>query len=148
MQRTDAVTTTSTTASVTTARVTATATSANTNQHPYLKKEFEQPAALAGLLVTAELDSAIARCKAKVEHIATSCRRKNLRFRDLAFDIEEDRERCLHGLTPPAADSKFTPADVLRVGQIFERPQFIIDGATSGDIVQGDIGNCWCAMLR
>ncbi|KZV99802.1 cysteine proteinase, partial [Exidia glandulosa HHB12029] len=64
------------------------------------------------------------------------------RRRDIEFDLEEDRERCLHGLNTPAAD-KFAPADVLRVSHIFDNPQFVIEGATSGDIVQGDIGNCW-----
>lgn len=103
---------------------------------------YAQQRARAGLLVTDELDKAVARCKAKVERISAMCRRRNMKFRDIEFDLEEDRERCLHGLNTPPAD-KFEPADVLRVSQIFEDPQFIIEGATSGDIVQGDIGNCW-----
>ncbi|KAH7100356.1 cysteine proteinase [Auriculariales sp. MPI-PUGE-AT-0066] len=105
--------------------------------------EFQQPESRAGLLVTAELDTAIERCKAKVSRLAATCRRRNLRFRDIEFDLDEDRERCLHGLNAPTAEDRFTPADVLRIPEIFEDPQFFIDGATSGDIVQGDIGNCW-----
>lgn len=27
--------------------------------------------------------------------------------------------------------------------QLFEKPQFFIDGASSNDIVQGGLGDCW-----
>ncbi|KAG8725739.1 hypothetical protein FRC11_001586, partial [Ceratobasidium sp. 423] len=32
---------------------------------------------------------------------------------------------------------------VLRVTQIFEEPQFFIDGPSSSDIAQGSLGDCW-----
>lgn len=35
------------------------------------------------------------------------------------------------------------PADVLRVTEIFENPQFTIDGPQSSDIAQGRLGDCW-----
>lgn len=34
-----------------------------------------------------------------------------LRIRDIEFDLEEDRERCLHGLATPA-DERSDPSDV------------------------------------
>ncbi|KZV99799.1 cysteine proteinase [Exidia glandulosa HHB12029] len=102
--------------------------------------EYTQQASKAGLLVTDELDKAIERCKQRVDRIVKSCKRKNVRFRDIEFDLEEDQERCLHGL---ASTTRYTPADVLRVSQIFEKPQFVIDGATSSDIAQGQLGDCW-----
>ena len=37
----------------------------------------------------------------------------------------------------------YGPADVLRVTEIFENPQFTIDGPQSSDIAQGKLGDCW-----
>lgn len=37
----------------------------------------------------------------------------------------------------------FDPTDVLRVTEIFENPQFMIDGTQSSDIAQGQLGDCW-----
>jgi hypothetical protein len=60
--------------------------------------------------------------------------------RDIEFDLENDRERCLHGL---GCDETYDPSDVQRVTEIFKNPQFFIDGADSNDLVQGGIGDCW-----
>lgn len=62
---------------------------------------------------------------------------------DIEFDLEEDKSRCLHGLSP-SSSAQFSPADVLRVHQIFEKPQFFVDGPPkSSGIIQGACGNCW-----
>lgn len=109
------------------------------------------PPSQAGLLVTEELDSAIERCKKKVNQISQECRRLNRRFRDLEFDFIEDRHRCLHCLDHPElpptdpnhTKPKYNPADVRRVTDIFEEPQFFVNGATPSDIRQGLLGDCW-----
>ncbi|KAG6837413.1 hypothetical protein H0H93_010031 [Arthromyces matolae] len=100
---------------------------------------FPQEQKRGGLLVTAEFQKALEECKSRVEEIAADCRKKNRKFRDVEFDLELDKQRCLHGI-----DKKiFSPSDVQRVTQIFDTPSFFIDGADSNDIVQGAIGNCW-----
>ncbi len=117
----------------------------------------------AGLLVTDELEVAIERCRKKVRKIAAECKKSNRRFRsvwetsssialgfsltrllrDIEFDLLEDRERCLHGLSLSSDSARFNPTDAVRVTQIFEKPQFFLDGATASDISQGKIGDCW-----
>jgi hypothetical protein len=37
----------------------------------------------------------------------------------------------------------YEPMDALRVNQIFDKPEFFINGATASDISQGSIGDCW-----
>ncbi|KAJ7068535.1 hypothetical protein C8F01DRAFT_1336566 [Mycena amicta] len=102
---------------------------------------FPQQEHRAGLLVTTELEKAFAECKALVERISADCRKQNRRFRDVEFDLENDRDRCLFGLSKEKPE--LDPSDVLRVNQIFSKPSFFIDGADSNDLVQGRLGDCW-----
>ncbi|KAF8877904.1 cysteine proteinase [Infundibulicybe gibba] len=104
------------------------------------KASFRQQSKRGGLLVTTELQNALDECKSKVEQISKDCRAKNRKFRDIEFDLENDRERCLHGL---ATSERSTPSDVRRVTQIFDQPSFFVGGADSNDIVQGALGDCW-----
>ncbi|KAJ6580634.1 cysteine proteinase [Mycena capillaripes] len=106
------------------------------------KATFAQPPATSGLVVTSELDKALEECKATVARIAKECRAKNRKFRDIEFDLENDREACLNGIIP-LPDESYAPSDVRRVTQIFEKPQFFVDGASSNDIQQGQLGDCW-----
>ncbi|QRV85541.1 calpain family cysteine protease [Ceratobasidium sp. AG-Ba] len=105
-------------------------------------EHFEQPKEQADLLVTAELEAAITRCKAKVDAISKQCRARNRRFRDVEFDLVDDRDRCLHSLDTEDSD-RHTPADVLRVTEIFHNPKFFVDGIQASDISQGSLGDCW-----
>ncbi|KAF4594311.1 hypothetical protein EYR40_009114 [Pleurotus pulmonarius] len=110
---------------------------------PQGKGTFQQPERQAGLLVTAELDRALEECKARVAAISKLCRAKNKKYRDIEFDLENDRDLCLYGLPTASAPDMHVPSDVQRVTQIFDDPQFFVDGADANDIVQGGLGDCW-----
>ncbi|KAF4570105.1 hypothetical protein EYR40_009090 [Pleurotus pulmonarius] len=110
---------------------------------PQGKGTFQQQERQAGLLVTAELDKALEECKARVAAISKLCRAKNQKYRDIEFDLENDRELCLYGLQSENPPEPYTPSDVQRVTQVFDKPQFFVDGADANDIVQGALGDCW-----
>lgn len=62
--------------------------------------------------------------------------------RDIEFDLLNDRDVCLKGLDMPD-DEELNPADVMRVTDIFDNPQFFVEGASSSDVAQGMLGDCW-----
>ncbi|KAK6988179.1 cysteine proteinase [Favolaschia claudopus] len=117
------------------------------------KATFSQPKLSTGLAVSNELHTALRQCEDTVDRIAQECRAKNTRFRDVEFDLENDADLCLAGLYLPELDNdqdfplppneRPQPRDVLRVTQIFDNPSFFVDGASSNDIVQGELGTCW-----
>ena len=49
---------------------------------------------------------------------------------------------CLKGLDD-VADEELKPADVMRVSEIWDEPQFTIDGFSSSDVAQGNLGDCF-----
>jgi Calpain family cysteine protease len=103
----------------------------------------------------ASYEEAAAKCKAKVEKIVKECRRINQKYRDPHFDLEFDlklgRRDCLESLSnlkqspsdAPPPPSPFNPKSVKRVVDIFDQPQFYIDGPTANDVRQGRDGDCW-----
>ncbi|KAG8532786.1 uncharacterized protein KY384_002664 [Bacidia gigantensis] len=92
-------------------------------------------------------DDAANECKRAVERIARECRRVNKKYRDQHFDIEYDLKawpytrNCLDGLGY-IAERRY-PKAVKRVPDIFEKPEFFIEGATASDVRQGNTGDCW-----
>jgi len=58
----------------------------------------------------------------------------------MEFDLKWTICDCLNSL---AGSSGFSPKSVKRVHQIFDHPQFYIDGASATDIRQGFDGDCW-----
>ncbi|KAG8887074.1 hypothetical protein FRB98_000601 [Tulasnella sp. 332] len=108
---------------------------------PSIVHDRQRKANEAGLIVTDEWEKAAARCKAKVARLAAECLKGNRQFRDIEFDLIEDREQCLHAMD--TSRTKYTPADIRRVGDIFVQPQFFVGGATASDISQGFVDDCW-----
>ncbi|KFY16769.1 hypothetical protein V492_01108 [Pseudogymnoascus sp. VKM F-4246] len=103
---------------------------------------------ITSLSSSASYDEAVRTCKLKVAKIVKECRRANQKYRDPHFDIEFDlkwgRRDCLETLmTPNREKSIFRPKSVKRVGDIFENPQFFINGPEAKDIRQGQDGDCW-----
>lgn len=91
-------------------------------------------------------------CRAKVAQIVTECCRSNMKYRDPHFDLESDlklgRRDCLQSLCnvrdancPPGAT--FSPCSAKRVTEIFDQPQFYMDGPSADDVRQGRHGDCW-----
>lgn len=65
-------------------------------------------------------------------------------FRDVEFDLSSQRDACLWGLNKPKKwEKNYNPADVMRVGEIFDAPMFFEDGAAGNDIKQGKLEDCW-----
>ncbi|KAK4989999.1 hypothetical protein LTR66_006908 [Elasticomyces elasticus] len=94
-------------------------------------------------------EEAVQICKEKVAKIVSECRRVNQKYRDMHFDIEADFLKgrvsdCLTGLDHPIhAKCPLKPMSVKRVEDIFQDPQFFVDGATASDVRQGKDGDCW-----
>lgn len=61
---------------------------------------------------------------------------------DIEFDLENDKDNCLYGLFN---EEEYSPADVHRVTQIFDKPHFFDDDEKPGanDIIQGALGDTW-----
>ncbi|KAJ7186437.1 cysteine proteinase [Mycena filopes] len=93
-----------------------------------------------GLLCTPELDAVLAECRSTVARIAKQCKARNLRHRDVDFDIGNERARTLNGLV---ITEGYNPSDVQRVTQLFENPQFFLGAPYSNEIIQGQCANCW-----
>ena len=83
------------------------------------------------------------------------CRRVNQKYRDPHFDLDVDlnfgSRDCLDGLNNTAPNPKpvvgpktvYNPQSVKRVADIFDKPEFFIDGPTANDVRQGHNGDCW-----
>ncbi|WQF89089.1 Putative peptidase C2, calpain, catalytic domain, papain-like cysteine peptidase superfamily [Colletotrichum destructivum] len=120
-------------------------------QNAYAERVAKRSATAIGIGTQVSYDEAATVCRAKVEKIVQECRRVNQRYRDPHYDIEFDlkfgRRDCLESLCntrgeePP--QSTFHPKAVKRVVDIFDSPQFYIDGPTANDVRQGRDGDCW-----
>ncbi|KAL2866655.1 calpain-like protein [Aspergillus lucknowensis] len=84
-------------------------------------------------------------CIRSVDRIARECKRLNQKYSDPHFDIEMDLKsglrNCLDGLDE--RNDAMRPRGVKRVTEIFENPQFYVNGPTASDVRQGRDGDCW-----
>ncbi|KAK2001573.1 calpain family cysteine protease [Colletotrichum falcatum] len=120
-------------------------------QNAYAERVAKRSATVIGIGTQTSYEEAATVCKAKVEKIVQECRRVNQRYRDPHYDIEFDlkfgQRDCLESLwnakgkNPP--EPSFHPKSVKRVVDIFDKPQFFIDGPTANDVRQGRDGDCW-----
>ncbi|KAK4548877.1 hypothetical protein LTR36_008650 [Oleoguttula mirabilis] len=90
-------------------------------------------------------EQAAAECKAKVAAIVEECKRLNQKYRDAVFDLEANSDclQALNGRYPKAIGKIDPPPWIKRIEDIFDEPQFFIDGATATDVHQGSGGDCW-----
>lgn len=109
------------------------------------------------IMATPELSEVISRCRKRVRDVSTQCRRENRCFRyvvsralvlnlisrhikrDIEFDLVVDKGRCLNGLDYVY---DYNSCDAMRVPEIFEHPQFYVNGAASSGVAQGVLGDC------
>lgn len=112
-------------------------------------------AAASSITTSASYDDAAAMCRAKVDKIVKECRRINKKYRDPYFDLESDlklnRRDCLESLSNQKSKGKedgapgktLQPRSAKRVVDIFDKPQFFVDGPSANDVRQGRDGDCW-----
>jgi hypothetical protein len=133
--------------------------------NPYARKKAAKTphGTVSGQRAAKSYEEARAECEKDVNRIIRECRRLNQKYRDLHFDIEWDlksgQRNCLDGLSTPGDSMK--PKGVKRITvcspfhqhcrigiaklsqDIFEKPQFFINGPTAGDVRQGRDGDCY-----
>ena len=109
------------------------------------KKVAKTPKGAVQQRAAKSYEEARAECERNVQRIVKECRRVNQKYRDPHFDIEWDlkskRRNCLDGLARELQGG--SPKGVKRVTDIFEKPQFYINGPTAGDVRQGRDGDCY-----
>ena len=105
------------------------------------------PITAKGEAVTESYNQAAKNCKQRTERIVKECRRTNQKYFDTDFVIDltpRSYHNSIFSLDENYyKDWKPSPKSAKRVGDIFDDPKFFISGATSNDILQGQVGNCW-----
>ncbi|KAH8696223.1 calpain-like protein [Talaromyces proteolyticus] len=115
--------------------------------NPYARSKAAQKSKgeIDGSTAIKSYEQARHECELAVERIVKECERINQKYTDPHFDLEFDlkfgKRNCLDGLGEQ--NQEMRPRGVKRVTDIFENPQFFINGPTAGDVRQGRDGDCW-----
>ena len=68
---------------------------------------------------------------------------------DIVHRCQTRKEKFTDPDFPPTSKSVFTrdhgldPESWKRLGELTERPSLFVDGVGSGDVIQGELGDCW-----
>lgn len=93
---------------------------------------------------TTSYEQAAASCRAKVKAIVNECKRLNVKYTDRNFILPyQDALNSLDEDIPSSLNALSGIGSVKRVEDIYEKPQFVVDGATANDVQQGSVGDCW-----
>lgn len=115
------------------------------NPHARSKAAQQSNGVIQSSAAVRSYEQARRECKLAVERIVRECERINQKYTDPHFDIEFDlkagKRNCLDGIGEENVELR--PRGVRRVTDIFENPQFYINGPTAGDVRQGRDGDCW-----
>ena len=108
----------------------------------WFSEETEQ--AITSKKAVSSYDSAVERCREKVQAIIKDCERKNQKFRDAEFALD-DQGFCLRSLVPDPDGDPFSPPPqtVSRARNIFPSPKLFVNEARADDVRQGKGGDCW-----
>lgn len=130
------------------------------NVYAQMVEEHAPKGITATASVTASYEESKKMCEAKVAQIVKECRQINEKYSDPYFDLDS-RSHCLYPLSvikeevvdprdpplppppPPSSSPGLSPPSVKRVGDIFDNPQFYVEGVSAKDIRQGSDGDCW-----
>ncbi|KAL2001045.1 hypothetical protein VTN02DRAFT_2304 [Thermoascus thermophilus] len=115
------------------------------NPHARTKAAHVPKGIIHGQDAVTSYEKARRECQRAVDRIVKECERVNQKYTDPHFDIELDlksgKRDYLDGLDKENLEMR--PRGVKRVTEIFENPQFFINGPTAGDVRQGRDGDCW-----
>ncbi|QKX59290.1 uncharacterized protein TRUGW13939_06422 [Talaromyces rugulosus] len=115
--------------------------------NPYARSKAAQKpkGVVQGSAAVKSYEEARNECELAVRRIVKECEHINQKYTDPHFDLEFDlktgKRNCLDGLR--GRNQEMLPRGVKRVTDIFENPQFFINGPTPGDVRQGRDGDCW-----
>lgn len=114
-------------------------------ENPYVLTKPPAAGFIQGQDVDKSYEEACRECRRAVQCIVVECERVNQKYTDPHFNLEVDLKsntrNYLDGLGE--RNDEMFPKGVKRATEIFENPQFFVNGPTAADVRQGRDGDCW-----